>query len=443
MRRRLLALAAGLLAAPVAVPATALADASGDASADALSAGQKSPYVVVLKDDLPTPDAATDDASRRGGFITRLRYAVAIKGFAADLTPAQVKFVSALPFVDFVQPDVAVAAAAGQMTTPAAGETVTPGVRRVGAATATSVRASGGAPVAVLDTGIDLANPDLDARQGTNCIKPGTPAADDNGHGTHVAGIIGARNGGTGVVGVAPATPVYSVKILGSNGSGTLSQFLCGIDWLTANAASLGIKVANMSIGGTGATDAACGATNKDAEHKAICRSVAGGVTYVVAAGNSKTDFARTVPAAYPEVLTVTGMSDGDGLPGAKLNPTCVAGEADDRYGSYSNYASGTAALAHTIAAPGTCVVSTGKGGGTATYVGTSQAAPHVAGAVSLCVGAPGAPGPCAGLAPAAVIQKVRGDAVAAATTVTGYVGDLLRPFGSRGYGPLVSAAGY
>ena len=85
----------------------------------------------------------------------------------------------------------------------------------------------------------------------------------------------------------------------------------------------------------------------------------------------------------------------------------------------------------------------TGKGGGTATYVGTSQAAPHVAGAVSLCVGAPGAPGPCAGLAPAAVIQKVRADAVAAATTVTGYVGDLLRPFGSRGYGPLVSAAGY
>ena len=437
MRRLLPALvAAGVFAAPAA------ADADAGASADAAATGQKSPYVVVLKDDVAQPDAATDESGRRAGFIARLRYAAAIKGFAADLTPAQVAFVSALPFVDFVQPDVTMAAA-GQMAAPASGETVTPGVRRIGAATATSVRASGGAPVAVLDTGVDLANSDLDARQGTNCIKPGTPAADDNGHGTHVAGIIGARNGGTGVVGVAPATPVYSVKILGANGSGTLSQFLCGIDWVTANAASLGIKVANMSIGGTGATDAACGATNKDAEHKAICRSVAGGVTYVVAAGNSKTDFARTVPAAYPEVLTVTGMSDGDGLPGAKLNPTCVSGEADDRYGSYSNYASGTAALAHTIAAPGTCIVSTGKGGGTATYVGTSQAAPHVAGAVSLCVGAPGAPGPCAGLAPAAVIQKVRGDAVAAATTVTGYVGDLLRPFGSRGYGPLVSAAGY
>ena len=173
-------------------------------------------------------------------------------------------------------------------------------MRRIGAATATSVRASGGAPVAVLDTGIDLANPDLDARQGTNCIKPGTPAADDNGHGTHVAGIIGARNGGTGVVGVAPATPVYSVKILGSNGTGTLSQFLCGIDWVTANAASLGIKVANMSIGGAGATDTSCGAANKDAEHKAICRSVAAGITFVVAAGNNKTDFARPCPPRTP-----------------------------------------------------------------------------------------------------------------------------------------------
>ena len=86
-------------------------------------------------------------------------------------------------------------------------------------------------------------------------------------------------------------------------------------------------------------------------------------------------------------------------------------------------------------------MVSTAPGGGTATYVGTSQAAPHVAGAVSLCIGRPGAPGPCAGMAPAAVIKKVRGDATAAATTANGFYGDLKRPFGSRGYGPLVAAA--
>src|SRR3954447_19510874 len=110
-------------------------------------------------------------------------------------------------------------------------------------------------------------------------------------------------------------------------------------------------------------------------------------------------------------------MSDSDGLPGARGKaPSCKSGEADDRYATYSNYAVGAAAAAHTIAAPGTCVVSTGLGGGTATYYGNSQGAPHVAGAVALCGGTAAQPGPCAGLAPAAVIARVRADAAAAAT---------------------------
>jgi subtilisin len=162
-----------------------------------------------------------------------------------------------------------------------------------------------------------------------------------------------------------------------------------------------------------------------------------------VSAGNNKTDFARTVPAAYPEVLTVTAMSDGDGVPGGLKKPACVSTETDDKYATYSNYAVGSTALAHTVAAPGTCVVSTAIGGGTATYQGTSQAAPHVAGAVSLCIGSQDAPGPCAGLAPSAVMQKVRGDAASLATTLNGFVGDLLQPYGTRGYGPLVTAAAY
>ena len=92
------------------------------------------------------------------------------------------------------------------------------------------------AAVAVIDTGIDLANPELDAVSGINCVKPGTAAQDDNGHGTNVAGIIAARNTGSGVVGVAPGTRVYAVKVLNNRAVGTLSQFLCGINWVAANA---------------------------------------------------------------------------------------------------------------------------------------------------------------------------------------------------------------
>ena len=260
-------------------------------------------------------------------------------------------------------------------------------MRRIGAATTTTAHDASGTTVAVLDTGVDLANPDLDAVTGINCVKPGAPAQDDNGHGTHVAGIVAARNVGSGVVGVAPGTRIYAVKVLGPRATGTLSQFLCGINWVKANAPALNIRVANMSITGSGSNDGNCGNTNADSEHKAICAAVAAGVTFVVSAGNAGTDFARSIPAAYPEVLTVTAMTDTDGNPGA-VGPavTCKKGEADDRAATYSNYAVGPAAAAHTIAAPGTCVVSTKVGGGTATYYGTSQAAPHVTGAAALCI---------------------------------------------------------
>ena len=135
------------------------------------------------------------------------------------------------PAVAYVLPDATVQAAG--MEPVAAGDAVPVGIRRVGAATTALAHKAANSAVAVLDTGIDLANADLNAASGINCVKTGNPAQDDNGHGTHVAGIVAGRNNGSAVVGVAPGTKLYAVKVLGSSGSGTLSQVLCGIDWVS------------------------------------------------------------------------------------------------------------------------------------------------------------------------------------------------------------------
>lgn len=425
-----------LLRALIATAALLAVHVAGAYASDA-------PYVVVYDSSVSDPAALTSTLERASGLTPGFEYRAALKGFSARLTGAQLKRVKEHPGVAYAVPDATMTAASMQPVL--AGETVPPGIRRVQAASLTDAHAAATPAVAVLDTGVDLANPDIDAVSGKNCISTSSPAKDDNGHGTNVAGIIAARDNGSVVTGVAPGTRIVSVKILNSKASGTLSQILCGIDWVTANAATYNIRVANMSIVGSGKNDNNCGASNNDPEHAAICRSTAAGVVYAVAAGNSKVDMAGTRPASYPEVLSVTAMTDSDGKPGALGKaPSCKSGEADDKYASYSNFAVGTAAAAHTIAAPGTCVVSDKMGGGTSTYYGTSQAAPHVAGSVALCFGDGGVPGPCDGLTPAAAIARVRADAAAGfGTTALGFAGDPLRPVSGKYFGYLDYAGGY
>ena len=402
-------------------------------------------YIVVYERDTATPGAKTERLERARGFRSRLRFGRALKGFSARLSQAQVKALRNDPAVAFVSPDRRVKALDEVPVAP--GEAVPTGVRRMEAGTASTAREASTANVAVIDTGIDLAHPDLNAADGKNCVAPGTPAQDDDGHGTHVAGTIGARNSGAGVVGVAPGTRTYAVKVLDASGSGTYSQIICGIDWVTSTRTdsdpSNDIAVANMSLGGPGAPVGSC-ATTTDPMHRAICTSTAAGVTYVVAAGNDGWDFdyapSPDTPAVYPEVLTVSAMGDSDGRSGATGGaPACAMSERDDQAATFSNFAATSAAAAHTIAGPGVCITSSWPGGGHATISGTSMATPHVAGAVALCLGEDEQSGPCAGLTPAQIVAKMRAEAENHTRAVPGYgfTGDPLRPFAGAYFGYL------
>ncbi len=408
------------------VPAVTLAAPPADVIPDQ--------YIVVLRDDSVGVPAVADEHAQRYGVGLQHLYEHALKGYAATIPAARLAQVRADPRVAFVSEDRPVAAS---------GQTLPTGINRIDGELSSTKAGDGtgsvNVAVAIIDSGIDIAHPDLNVVGGKNCVG-GTNSFDDGyGHGTHVAGTVAARDNTAGVVGVAPGAPLYAVRVLDRFGRGSWSTLACGIDWVTANATSKGIKVANLSLGGAGSDDGNCGRSNSDALHTAICNSVAVGVTYVVSAGNSSVDLAGVVPAAYDEVLTVTAVADFNGLPGGNAKATCLA-DVDDTAADFSNFTTkGHPDEAHTIAAPGACIYSTWKGRSYNTMSGTSMASPHVAGAAALCIS-----GACAGLSPSQIIAKLRSDA-AGRDASYGFAEDAHRVTnsGSRYYGYLTYAGGY
>jgi subtilisin len=406
-------------------------------------------YIVVFKGSVTDPAALAASQTKKLGATLSFVYKAALRGYAATIPTSRLADLTSDPSVAYVAPDTPVSADA---------QTLTASVDRVDGELSSTVSGDGtgsvGLNVAVIDSGIDPTHPDLNVVGGFNCTNAKS-YADDLGHGTAVAGLIAAKDDTFGVVGVAPGARLWAVKSLRKNNSGTTSMMLCGVDWVTSTRTdsdpSNDIAVANMSIGGKGRDDGNCGLTNKDPWHQAICRSVAAGVTYVVSAGNDDADLARHIPAAYDEVLTATAMTDTDGQPGGGgpdqivFNGTACPPEPglvqDDTAVFFSNFATISADQAHTVAAPGVCIVTDFLGGQLAVESGTSFSSPLVAGVVALCI----ASGPCAGLTPAQIIQKLVSDASAYSTANPGYgfAGDPLRPQAGKYYGYLVRAALY
>jgi subtilisin len=221
------------------------------------------------------------------------------------------------------------------------------------------------ATIGIIDTGIYLNHPDLNVVNSVSFVPGTTNGNDDNGHGTHVAGIAAAKDNNIGVVGVAPGAKLWAIKVLDKDGVGSSAAVLSGIDFATAHAKEL--DVINLSLGGGFSV----------AENTAIRRAAERGLAVVVAAGNSHQDASSFSPASAPEAITVSAAADSDGKCGGFGIPTTRG--RDDSFSAFSNYGKIV-----DIMAPGVNINSTWKDGGYKAISGTSMASPHVAGAAAL-----------------------------------------------------------
>ena len=341
-------------------------------------------YIVVLKEDAGTMVYAQSVADTYK-VSPSFTYTKAINGFAASLTQTNLSKVKSDPRVAYIAQDRTVKVSSHARKTvnvsTVSKQTLPTGVDRINAENKTNKGKD--VNIAILDTGIDFNHPDLKATiaGGKNC-STGTTYNDGHGHGTHVAGTVAALDNTIGVVGVAPETKLWAVRVLNNNGTGSWSSLICGIDFVTSKAPKNGGKItlANMSLGGSGTSDNNCGKTNNDPLHQAICRSRDAGVTYVVSAGNEGVDVSRSVPAAYDDaVITVSALADSDGKSGGTGPKTSYA--PDDTFPSFSNYGKTV-----DLAAPGVRINSTWKGGGLRALNGTSMSTAHVTGVAALYV---------------------------------------------------------
>lgn len=328
--------------------------------------GEKIPndYIVVLKDNnfLSSVSSLAGKARSDGAIIQHV-YDDALHGFSMNVPNDDVlEEIVANPGVDYVQPDVKVKAFSQSLPT---------GVNRVDGDLSSTKSGNGkgsvNVDIGIMDSGIDLNHPDLNIYRQVTFVSGTSSGNDDNGHGTAVAGIAAAKDNSRGVVGLAPGARLWAIKVLDSNGIGSTSDIIEGVDYVTQHASE--IDVVNLSFGAIG---------QNTALHSAIIKSVEAGVTYTAAAGNEGVDASSVFPASFPEVIAVSAIVDIDGRCGALTSVATPVGK-DDTFASFSNYGPVV-----DIAAPGVLIKTTTRGGSYTTFSGTSASTAHVTGAVAL-----------------------------------------------------------
>lgn len=310
-------------------------------------------YIVVLKPAGAARSAAQIRSVAQELGVQEARTFAVIQGFSARMDTATARRVAEDPRVQFVQEEgtKSVDPRAAQERPESWGldridQRGLPLNRRYDPGEVTGK----GVHVYVIDTGIDPNHRDFQGRlgEGRNTVTGGEPR-DGHGHGTHVAGTAGGTE-----FGVAKQATLHAVKVLGDNGSGTDSEVIAGIDWVTEHArANAWPAVANMSLGGTPSA----------ALDLAVCRSLEAGVVHAVASGNDDANACDGSPARVLQAIGAGATTDRDQRASFSNKGRCVA-----------------------VFAPGEQITSARRNGGSTALSGTSMASPHVAGVAALCL---------------------------------------------------------